>query len=92
MNFFRESGYTVEMDVMNCNERVDLGPSRWAEQQIKNALNVFVFLSPGLLHLCGNDDEAEVSSHQVLCKDQSEFYLSLLLYLSKVTSRFRASY
>lgn len=64
VNFFRESGYTVEMDVMNCNERVDLGPSRWAEQQIKNALNVFVFLSPGLLHLCGNDDEAEVSSHQ----------------------------
>ncbi|XP_020605806.1 uncharacterized protein LOC110044579 isoform X2 [Orbicella faveolata] len=64
VNCFRENGYKVEMDVMNANERLDLGPTRWAEQQIKNALNVLVFLSPELLRLCASDLEGVQFSHQ----------------------------
>ena len=72
VNYFRENGFTVEMDAMNSNERVDLGPTRWAEQQIKNARNVFVFLSPELRRLCASDVEGAEFSQQVLCKDQSD--------------------
>ncbi|XP_078348238.1 uncharacterized protein LOC144633268 isoform X1 [Oculina patagonica] len=64
VNYFRQNGYAVEMDVMNSSERIDLGPTRWAEQQIKKARNVLVFLSPGLLRLCGGDGEETDSSHQ----------------------------
>jgi len=93
VNCFRENGYKVEMDVMNANERLDLGPTRWAEQQIKNALNVLVFLSPELLRLCASDLEGVQFSHQVQCKDQSDISLfSTTLYPSKVTSRLRACY
>ena len=57
---------------MNSNERVDLGPTRWAEQQIKNARNVLVFLSPELLRLCASGLEEAEFSQQVQCKDQSD--------------------
>ena len=53
------------MDVMDCNELVKLGPTRWAEQQIKKAHKILVFLSPGLLRLCGTDDEDSHNSNQV---------------------------
>lgn len=64
VNFFRENGYRVVMDVMDCNELVKLGPTRWAEQQIKKAHKILVFLSPGLLRLCGTDDEDSHYSNQ----------------------------
>lgn len=62
VNFFRNNGYQVEMDVMNSCE-LSSGPTRWAEQQIRRARNVLIFLSPGLLRLAGViDDDPE--SHQ----------------------------
>ena len=83
VNCFRENGYKVEMDVMNSNELVDLGPTRWAEQQIKNARNVLVFLSPELLRLCASGLEGAESSQQVQWKDNP------MLDTYKVTSRLR---
>ena len=65
MNYFRQNGYRVVMDVMNCNELVNLGPTRWAEQQIKKACKILVFLSPGLLRLGGTVDEDSQCSNQV---------------------------
>lgn len=79
VNYFRQNGYAVEMDVMNSNKLIDLGPTRWAEQQIRKARNVLVFLSPGLLRLCGSDGGAEFS-HQVQCANQSDIPLSLPRY------------
>lgn len=65
VNYFRQNGYPVVMDVMSSNEMVDLGPTRWAEQQIKKAHKILVFLSPGILRLCGAADEDKQSLHQV---------------------------
>lgn len=64
VNYFRQNGYPVVMDVMSSNEMVDLGPTRWAEQQIKKAHKILVFLSPGILRLCGAADEDKQSLHQ----------------------------
>ncbi|XP_073245596.1 uncharacterized protein [Porites lutea] len=65
VNFFRMNGYMVVMDVMSCSEMVNLGPERWAEQQIKKASKVLVFLSPRLLRLCGaEEDETQYSSQE----------------------------
>ena len=78
---------------MNCNERIDLGPNRWAEQQIKKALNVLVFLSPGLLQVAASDLKGMEFSQQVQCKDQSDVSLySITLNPFKVTSHLRACY
>ena len=65
---------------MNSNELVDLGPTRWAEQQIENAL---VFLPPEL-RLCASGLEGAEFSQQVQWKDNP------MLDTSKVTSRLRA--
>lgn len=40
------------------------GPTRWAEQQIRRARNVLIFLSPGLLRLSGVDED-DPETHQV---------------------------
>ncbi|KAM7435159.1 hypothetical protein ABFA07_014885 [Porites harrisoni] len=65
VNFFRMNGYMVVMDVMSCSEMANLGPERWAEQQIKKASKVLVFLSPRLLRLCGaEEDETQYSSQE----------------------------
>ncbi|XP_068761270.1 uncharacterized protein [Montipora capricornis] len=64
VNYFRQNGYPVVMDVMSSNEMVNLGPTRWAEQQIKKASKILVFLSPGILRMCGVTDEESQSSHQ----------------------------
>lgn len=64
VNYFRQNGYRVVMDVMSCNELVNLGPTRWAEQQIKKACKILVFLSPGLVRLCGTGDEDSQCSNQ----------------------------
>lgn len=45
---------------------VNLGPERWAEQQIKKASKVLVFLSPRLLRLCGTEEDETQYSSQVL--------------------------
>ena len=66
VNFFRMNGYMVVMDVMSCSEMVNLGPERWAEQQIKKASKVLVFLSPRLLRLCGTEEDETQYSSQVL--------------------------
>ena len=71
VNRFRENGYDVKMDAMDANKLLDLGPTRWAEQEIKNALYVLVFLSPGLLRLCASDGEEADSSDQVQCEDHT---------------------
>ena len=63
VNFFRNNGYPVEMDVMNSCE-LSSGPTRWAEQQIRRARNVLIFLSPGLLRLSGVDED-DPETHQV---------------------------
>ncbi|KAJ7382990.1 hypothetical protein OS493_031492 [Desmophyllum pertusum] len=65
VNYFRQNGYEVVMNAMNSTEFIDLGPTRWAEQQIRKARNILVFLSPGLLRLCGGDGEEKEFSHQV---------------------------
>ena len=65
VNYFRQNGYPVEMDVMSSNEMVNLGPTRWAELKIKKASKILVFLSPGILRMCGVADEESQSSHQV---------------------------
>ncbi|XP_066026858.1 uncharacterized protein [Pocillopora verrucosa] len=62
VNFFRNNGYPVEMDVMNSCE-LSSGPTRWAEQQIRRARNVLIFLSPGLLRLSGVDED-DPETHQ----------------------------
>ena len=51
MNYFRQNGYNVIMDVMVSAEITSQGPTRWAEGQIRRAKKVLVFLSPGLVNL-----------------------------------------
>lgn len=55
VNFFRKNGYDVIMDAMVSSELSSLGPTRWAENQIRKAKKVLVFLSPGLLKLASAD-------------------------------------
>lgn len=51
VNYFRQSGYNVIMDVMVSEEMSSQGPTGWAESQIRKAKKVLVFLSPGLVNL-----------------------------------------
>ncbi|CAH3156619.1 unnamed protein product [Porites lobata] len=51
VNKFRANGYNVIMDAMVSHEISSLGPTKWAEVQIRKAKKVLVFLSPGLLKL-----------------------------------------
>lgn len=51
VNKFRENGYDVIMDAMVSSEINSQGPTRWAENQIRRAKKVLVFLSPSLLKL-----------------------------------------
>lgn len=51
VNYFRQNGYNVIMDVMVSAEITSQGPTRWAEGQIRRAKKVLVFLSPGLVNL-----------------------------------------
>ena len=51
MNYFRQNGYNVIMDVMVSTEITSQGPTRWGESQIRKAKKVLVFLSPGLINL-----------------------------------------
>jgi len=55
VNFFRKNGYDVIMDAMMSGELSSQGPTRWAENQIRKAKKVLVFLSPGLLSLASAD-------------------------------------
>lgn len=55
VNFFRENGYEVIMDAMMSSELNSQGPTRWAENQIRKAKKVLVFLSPSLLSLASAD-------------------------------------
>lgn len=55
VNFFRKNGYDVNMDAMMSSELSSQGPTRWAENQIRKAKKVLVFLSPGLLSLASAD-------------------------------------
>ena len=51
VNYFRQNGYNVIMDVMVSTEITSQGPTRWGESQIRKANKVLVFLSPGLINL-----------------------------------------
>ena len=51
VNYFRQNGYNVIMDVMVSTEITSQGPTRWGESQIRKAKKVLVFLSPGLINL-----------------------------------------
>ncbi|XP_066026863.1 uncharacterized protein [Pocillopora verrucosa] len=51
VNYFRQNGYNVIMDVMMSTEITSQGPTRWGESQIRKANKVLVFLSPGLINL-----------------------------------------
>ena len=51
VNYFRQNGYNVIMDVMVSGEITSQGPTRWAETQMRKARKVLVFLSPGLVNL-----------------------------------------
>lgn len=51
VNYFRQNGYNVIMDVMVSEEITSQGPTRWGESQIRKANKVLIFLSPGLIKL-----------------------------------------
>lgn len=55
VNYLRQSGYNVVMDVMVSEEISSQGPTRWAERQIRKARKVLVFLSPGLVNLAQDE-------------------------------------
>lgn len=57
VNRFRMEGYDVIMDAMVSSEISCMGPTRWAEAQIRRASKVLVFLSPGLLKLASDGCE-----------------------------------
>ena len=65
VNFFRKHGYDVIMDAMVSSELSSQGPTRWAENQIKKAKQVLVFLSPGLLKLASTDGCEGIQSSEV---------------------------
>ena len=67
VNYFRQNGYNVTMDVMVSGEITSQGPTRWAESQMRKARKVMVFLSPGLLNLA-LDGQAESSQSQVFVR------------------------
>ncbi|KAL9955671.1 hypothetical protein ACROYT_G037024 [Oculina patagonica] len=64
VNFFRKNGYDVIMDAMVSSELSSQGPTRWAENQIRKAKKVLVFLSPGLLKLASSADGCEGTQSQ----------------------------
>ena len=57
VNYFRENGYNIIMDVMVSDEINSQGPTRWGESQIRKAKKVLIFLSPGLVNLALDDRE-----------------------------------
>lgn len=61
VNYFRQNGYNVIMDVMASGEITAQGPTRWAENQIRRAKKVLVFLTPGLVNLSqdGRSDNSQ---------------------------------
>ncbi|XP_058951472.1 uncharacterized protein [Pocillopora verrucosa] len=65
VNSFRKQGYNVIMDAMVTNEISSQGPPRWAENQIKRAKKVLVFLSPGLLELASSDGREIENSQDI---------------------------
>lgn len=65
VNLFRKQGYNVIMDAMVTNEISSQGPPRWAENQIKRAKKVLVFLSPGLLELASSDGRETENSQDI---------------------------
>ena len=58
VNYFRENGYNVIMDVMVSGEVTSQGPTRWAESQMRKARKVLVFLSQGLVNLAFDGRES----------------------------------
>lgn len=71
VNYFRQNGYNVIMDVMVSGEITSQGPTRWAEGQIRRAKKVLVFLSPGLVNLAldGRDNtQCQVIDYFVLLR------------------------
>jgi len=65
VNFFRKNGYDVNMDAMMSSELSSQGPTRWAENQIRKAKKVLVFLSPGLLSLASADGCEGIHSQDI---------------------------
>lgn len=66
VNWFREiGGYDVIMDKMASNEISSKGPMTWAESQIKKAYKVLVFLTPGYVRLCADDEVAQGSTDDI---------------------------
>ena len=68
VNYFRQSGYEVVMDVMVSREISSQGPTRWAECQIRKAKKVLIFLSPGLVSLSLDEREGGYSQVSALFK------------------------
>ena len=65
MNYFRENGYNVIMDVMVSEEITSQGPTRWGESQIRKANKVLIFLSRGLVNLAldgGAESQSQVDT------------------------------
>lgn len=67
VNYFRQNGYNVIMDVMVSGEITSQGPTRWAESQMRKARKVLVFLSPGLVNLAldGRDNSQSQDINRV---------------------------
>lgn len=69
VNYFRENGYNVIMDVMVSEEITSQGPTRWGESQIRKANKVLIFLSPGLVNLAldgGAESQSQVDTFSFL--------------------------
>lgn len=65
VNYLRQSGYNVVMDVMVSEEISSQGPTRWAERQIRKARKVLVFLSPGLVNLAQDEMTDNVMTQEI---------------------------
>ena len=60
------------MDAMMSSEISSQGPARWAENQIRKAKKVLVFLSPSLLRLASSDGREGIHSQvrRLFCSGQ----------------------
>lgn len=65
------------MDAMMSSELSSQGPTRWAENQIRKAKKVLVFLSPSLLSLASADEREENRSQvrRLFCRGQCIVHL-----------------
>ena len=77
VNYFRNNGYNVKMDVMDSGDISSQGPSRWAESQIRKAKKVLVFLTPALVNLSRVDEWADSLQSQVTICFKLFFLMSL---------------